>query len=142
MASNRQPRLVITGDISHLGDSQEQQLNRIISLAPRGELVYVKDEIASGKERYVKQLTPAIGEQVPTRLATGWRLATSEELIVRGVAGYLARNAFAALEKFKMEGYALADGTVTTDGSAIVKAIAADISVQPVITYVLDEGNG
>lgn len=137
MAADRLPRLSITGDITALGDSPTSPINRIISLAPIGELVYVKDDVPSGKERYVKQLTPSPGEPVPQRLATGWRLATSEELILRGVAGFLARNASAALERWKLEGYTLPDGTVTTDGSEIVKAVAASITVQPLVTYIL-----
>lgn len=137
LAADRLPRLSITGDLSALGDSASNPINRIISLAPVGEIVYVKDDVPSGKERYSKQLTPAPGEPVPQRLVTGWRLATSEELILRGVAGFLARNASAALERWKLEGYTLADGTVTTDGSEIVKAVAASITVQPLITYIL-----
>lgn len=137
MAADRLPRLHVTGDISALGDSPTQPLNRIISLAPIGELVYVRDEVPAGKERYVKQLTPAAGEPVPQRLATGWRLATSEELILRGVAGYLARNASSALERWKLDGYTLPDGTVTTSGSEIVRALAASLVVQPLITYIL-----
>lgn len=140
MAADRLPRLAITGDITHLGDSVTNPINRIISLAPVGELVYVKDDVPSGKERYSKQLTPAAGEPVPQRLVTGWRLATSEELILRGVAGYLARNASSALERWKLEGYTLPDGTVTTSGSEIVRAVAASLTVQPLITYILSSG--
>lgn len=140
MAADRLPRLSIVGDITALGDSPTNPINRIISLAPVGELVYVRDDVASGKERYSKQLTPAPGEPVPQKLVSGWRLATSEELILRGVAGYLARNAAAALERWKLEGYTLPDGTVTTDGSEIVKAVAASIQVQPLITYLLSGG--
>ncbi len=136
---DRQPRAVVTGDLGQLGDTTTVPINRIISLAPRGELVYVRDEITSGKERYVKVLTPARGEPVPQRLATGWRLATSEELLIRGVAGYLARNASAALEQWKIGGFTLADGTTTTNGSEIVNALAASLSITPVITYVLGE---
>lgn len=137
LAPNRQPRLVVTGDISHLGDTVERALNRTISLAPRGELIYVDDNIASGKQRYSKQIAPFPGEPVPQRLVTGWRLATSEELIIRGVAGYLARNASAAMNAFKLGGFTKADGTTTTNGSEIVQAIAATLDVQPLITYIL-----
>lgn len=140
MSANRLPRLAISGDLSMIGDSPTSPINRIISLAPVGELVYVKEDVPSGKERYSKQLTPAPGEPVPQRLVTGWRLATSEELIVRGVAGYLARNAAAAVEKWKLEGYTLPDGTITTNGSEIVKAVAATIQIQPLITYILSSG--
>lgn len=139
MAPDRQPRVVITGDLTHLGDSQESPINRVISLAPRGELLYVKDDVPSGRERYSAQLAPAPGEPVAQRLVTGWRLATAEEMLVRGVAGYLARNAFAALDALKREGLEKDDGTVTTDGSEIVRILAARLDVQPVITYVLGE---
>lgn len=139
MSADRQPRAVVTGDITGLGDTPTSPLNRIISLAPRGELVYVKDELASGRERYSKQIAPVRGEPVAQRLVTGWRLATSEELLIRGVAGYLARNASVALERWKIGGYTKADGTTTTNGSEIVRDLAANLSVQPVITYVLGE---
>lgn len=140
MAVDRQPRLVISGDLTVLGDTVENPINRTISLAPRGELVYVKDDVPSGKERYAKTLAPAPGEPVPQRLVTGWRLATSEELILRGIAGYLARNATAVIERMKLAGLDLGDGTVTTSGSEIVRILAAQLDVSPVITYVLGEG--
>jgi hypothetical protein len=139
MAWDRQPRAILTGDIRHLGDAQDNPINRTISLAPRGELVYVRDDIPAGRQRYVKVLAPAPGEPVPARLAAGWRLATSEELIIRGLAGYLARNATAVVERMKLEGLELEDGTRTTSGSEIVKALAASLHVQPVITYALHE---
>lgn len=140
MAADRQPRVVISGDLSALGDTQDNPINRVISLAPRGELVYVREDIPTGRERYSRQLAPLPGEPVPQRLVTGWRLATSEELLIRGVAGYLARNAFAALDALKREGVERPDGSVTTDGSEIVRILAARLDVQPVITYVLGEG--
>lgn len=139
MAPDRQPRLVITGDITHLGDTQENPINRVISLAPRGELVYVKDDVPSGRERYSRQLAPAPGEPVPQRLVTGWRLATADEMVLRGVAGYLSRNAFAALDALKREGVERPDGTVTRNGSEIVRILAARLDVEPVITYALGE---
>ena len=139
MSPNRQPRVVISGDLGHLGDSHSTPINRIISLAPQGELVYVNDAVASGKSRYQRMIAPAPGEPVPQRLVTGWRLATSEEMIVRGVAGWLARNATVAMERFKLDGMELPDGSLTTSGSEIVKALAANLSVTPVLTYVLGE---
>jgi len=139
MAWDRQPRAILIGDITHLGDSAANPINRTISLAPRGELVYVREEIAAGRQRYVKVLAPAPGEPVPQRLAAGWRLATAEELLIRGVAGYLARNATAVVERAKLAGLTREDGTTTTNGSEIVHILAATLKVQPVITYALHE---
>ena len=141
MAFDRQPRAIIQGDLSHLGDTSANPINRVISLAPHGELVYVRDEVASGKQRYVKVLAPAPGQPVAQVLVTGWRLATAEELLIRGVAGYLARNATAVLEKLRLEGLTREDGTVTTNGSEIVRILAANLSIQPVITYALAVGD-
>lgn len=139
MGETRQPRLVINGNLSHLGDTQDNPINRIISLAPRGDLVYVREDVASGKARYQKVIAPALGEPVARRLSNGWRLATAEEMVIRGMAGWLARNATAAIERAKLEGIDRGDGTKTTDGSEIVRILAADLSVEPVVTQILTE---
>ena len=141
MGGERQPRMVITGDITALGDTAENPINRTISLAPRGDLVYVNDAIGSGRARYQKVIAPAAGIRAPQRLSNGMRLATAEEMVIRGMAGYLARNAAAAVERAKIAGVDRGDGVLTTDGSEIVRILAANLQYETVITTVLGEGN-
>jgi len=133
--------MVITGDITALGDTAENPINRTISLAPRGDLVYVNDAIGSGRARYQKVIAPAAGIRAPQRLSNGMRLATAEEMVIRGMAGYLARNAAAAVERAKIAGVDRGDGVLTTDGSEIVRILAANLQYETVITTVLGEGN-
>lgn len=141
MGADRQPRMVVTGDLTALGDTQENPINRIISLAPRGDLVYVNDQIGSGKARYQRVIAPAAGIPAPLRLSNGLRLATAEELVIRGLAGYFARNATAVIERAKLEGVDRGDGTKTIDGSEIVRILAASLEYDTVVTTILGESN-
>lgn len=141
MGADRQPRMVIKGDLTALGDTTENPINRVISLAPRGDLVYVNDAIGAGKARYQRVIAPAAGIAAPLRLSNGMRLATAEELIIRGLAGYLARNATAAIERAKLEGIDRGDGTKTIDGSEIVRILAANLEYETVVSYVLGDSN-
>lgn len=137
LAVDRQPRAMVSGTLPGLGDVASLPINRVISLAPRGELVYVLDRPSEGLPKYQRVLAPAPGEPVPQRLSTGYRLATSEELLVRGVAGWLTRNASALVERLKLAGMEREDGTITNSGSEIVRLLALELDIQPVITYVL-----
>lgn len=137
MGTRAIPRLYVQGDLTSLGETEGKPMNRVITLAPRGELIYVNDAIPSGKSRYTRLSAGIFGEGPIAQVNEFGRLATSEELIRRGVAGWLARNAIGAVERLKLTGITLPDGTTTVSGSEIVKAIAANISVTPIVTYVL-----
>lgn len=125
------------GNLAPFGDTAEQPINRIITLAPRGSVIYVNDEIPRGKQRYTRIDAGIFGEPGPPMTNEFGRLAGPEDLIRRGVAGWLARNAIGAVERLKLSGMTLPDGTTTVSGSEIVKAIAAQVSVTPIVTYVL-----
>jgi len=137
MGTRAIPRLYVRGDLTALGETEGEPINRVITLAPRGELIYVNDRIPAGKARYSRLNAGIFGEGPIAEVNELGRLATSEELIRRGVAGWLARNAGAAVERLKLTGMTLPDGTTTVNGSDIVNAIAANISVTPIVTYVL-----
>lgn len=137
MGTHAIPRLYLQGDLSAFGDSEETPVNRIVTLAPRGSVIYVNDAIPSGKARYTRIDAGVFGEAPPPATNEFGRLATAEDLIRRGVAGWLARNATGAVERLKLAGLTLPDGTTTVSGSEIVKAIAANVSVTPLVTYVL-----
>lgn len=137
MGTHAIPRLYIQGDLAPFGDTQTTPVNRIVTLAPRGSVIYVNDAIASGKSRYTRLDAGIFGEPGPPQANEFGHLASPEELIRRGVAGWLARNAVGAVERFKLTGYPLPDGTTTVNGSEIVRAIAANVSVTPIVTYVL-----
>jgi hypothetical protein len=137
MGTRAIPRLYVQGDLASLGETEAQPINRVITLAPRGELIYVNDRIPSGKSRYARLNAGVFGGGPIAEVNELGRLASSEELIRRGVAGWLARNAIGAVERLKLTGITLPDGTTTVSGSEIVKAIAANIAVTPIVTYVL-----
>ena len=140
MGTRAIPRLYVQGDLGVLGETTDNPINRVITLAPRGEVIYVNDAIPSGKTRYSRLNAGVFGDQPPPLTNELGRLALPEDLIRRGVAGWLARNATSAIERLKLSGLTLPDGTTTVSGSEIVKAIAANISVTPIVTYVLSGG--
>lgn len=137
MGTRAIPSALITGDLSVIGMQGAADVNRFITLAPRNALIYVDTSKPAGKSRYTRIDAGVFGDISPPLVNEFGRLATSEELIVRGVAGWMSRNAAAALDRFKLSGYTLQDGRVTTAGSDIVRAIAANISVTPLVTYML-----
>ena len=134
------PRLEITGGLEALGGEISAEVSRTVSLSGRSEVVYVNDQIASGKAKYSRFPKAIFGDQGPPLTNEFGRLAQPEDLVKRSIAGWLARNASTLLERAKVGGFTLPDGTVTTQGSEIVKALAASITVAPIITYVLREG--
>ena len=112
---------------------------RMITLAPRGSVIYVDDGKLPGKGAYTRVRSAIFGDMGPPTKNDLGRIATSEDLLIRGVAGWLSRNAPAAIERLKLGGFELPDGTITVSGSDIVRAIAANISVTPLVTYVIQE---
>lgn len=139
MGSDRLPRAIIQGDLTLLGDTSDSPINRTITLAPRNAFIYVNDAVPRGKGRYTRVDAGIFGGAPPPRTNEFGHLATSEDLIKRGVAGWVARNAEAAMEKLKLEGVELEDGSISTSGSDIINALAAAISVTPIVTYILQE---
>lgn len=139
MGSERLPRVIIQGDLTNFGETVDAPINRMITLAPRGSLIYVNDAIPSGKARYTRIDAGVFGDAPPPKANEFGRLATAEDLVRRGIAGWLARNAASAVERLKIDGYVLPDGTTTISGSEIVAAIAATLTVTPIITYILQE---
>jgi len=139
MGSEAIPRARIEGDLTVFGDAFPADVNRTITLAPRGNVIYVDDAKLPGKGAYSRVRTAIFGETGPPAKNDLGRIATSEDLLIRGVAGWLSRNAPAAIERLKLGGFVLPDGTTTVSGSDIVRAIAANISVTPLITYVIQE---
>lgn len=140
MGGDAIPRALIQGNLGVFGEAFPEDVNRTITLAPRGQVIYVDSTKLPGRSAYSRVRSAVFGEQGAPKSNQLGTLATSEELLVRGVAGWLSRNAPAAIERLKLDGFELPDGTVTVSGSDIVRAIAANISVQPVVTYVLIEG--
>lgn len=134
------PRLEITGGLEALGGEISSEVSRTISLAGRNEVIYINDQIASGKAKYTRFPAGLFGDQGPPPVNEFGRLAQPEDLVKRSIAGWLARNASTLLERAKVGGFTLPDGTVTTQGSEIVKALSASVSVSPIITYILREG--
>lgn len=133
------PRARIEGDLSVFGDAFPEEVNRMITLAPRASVIYVDDGRLPGKGAYSRVRTAIFGDAGPPAKNDLGRLATSEDLLIRGVAGWLSRNAPAAIERLKLGGFELPDGRITVSGSDIVRAIAANISVTPLVTYVIQE---
>lgn len=139
MGSDAIPRARIEGDLTVFGDAFPTDVNRMITLAPRGSVIYVDDGKLPGKGAYTRVRSAIFGDIGPPLKNDLGRLATSEDLLIRGVAGWLSRNAPAAIERLKLGGFELPDGTITVSGSDIVRAIAANISVTPLVTYILQE---
>lgn len=137
MGSRAIPRAMVSGDLSLLGVAAGETVNRMITLTPLGHLIYVNDAIPSGRARYTAIDAGVFGEVSPPLKNEFGRLATSEDLLKRGVAGWLSRNAPAAIDRLKQSGVTLDDGTVSTNGSDIVRAIAANITVTPILSYLL-----
>lgn len=133
------PSAMITGDLNAVGLNAGESVNRFITLAPRNSVMYIDTSKPTGRGRYTRIDSGVFGDMAPPLQNEFGRLATSDELIVRGVAGWMSRNAPAALDRLKLAGYTLPDGTVTTAGSEIVRAIAANIQVTPMVTYILGE---
>lgn len=139
MGGDAIPRARIEGDLSVFGDAFPTEVNRMITLAPRGNVIYVDDGKLPGKGAYSRVRAAIFGDTGPPMRNDLGRIANSEDLLIRGVAGWLSRNAPAAIERLKLGGFTLPDGTVTVSGSDIVRAIAANITVTPLVTYVLQE---
>lgn len=139
MGSDAIPRARIEGDLTVFGDAFPTDVNRMITLAPRGNVIYVDDGKLPGKGAYTRVRTAIFGDAGPPMKNDLGRIATPDDLLIRGVAGWLSRNAPAAIERLKLGGFELPDGTVTVSGSDIVRAIAANISVTPLVTYILQE---
>lgn len=141
MGSRALPRAIVQGDLSVFGSAFPVDINRTITLAPQGAVLYVNDSVASGKGRYTRVDSAVYGEQGPPLTNSLGRLATSRDLLVRGVAGWLSRNAPGAIDRLKLQGVTLPDGKTSTNGSDIVRAIAANISVTPIVTNILREAD-
>lgn len=139
MGSDAIPRARITGDLSVFGEGFPEDVSRTITLAPRGNVIYVDESRLPGKGAYSRVRSAIFGEGGPPLTNDLGRLATSDDLLIRGVAGWLSRNAPSALERLKLGGFELPDGTVTMSGSDIVRAIAANIAVTPMVTYIIQE---
>lgn len=141
MGTNAIPRAIVSGDLSVFGTAFPADINRTITLAPQGSVIYVNDAVQSGKGRYSRVDTAVYGQGGPPLTNSLGRLATSRDLLVRGVAGWLSRNAPQAVDRLKLQGVTMPDGKTSTNGSDIVRAIAANISVTPIITYLLRSGS-
>ena len=139
MGTHAIPSALVVGDMSLLGVEASEEINRFITLAPRGSVIYVDERKPSGKGRYTRVDTGVFGDVPPPLVNEFGRLATPDDLLIRGVAGWLARNAPNALNRLKIGGFTMPDGTQTVSGSDIVRAIAANISVTPLVTYVIAE---
>lgn len=140
MGTSAIPRAIITGDLSVLGSGLSADINRTITLSPQGQVIYVDRAKLPGKGAYSRVNTQVFGEGGPPLKNSLGELITADEMLTRGVAGWLSRNAPGAVDRLKLTGVQLPDGTTSVSGSDIVRAIAANISVTPVVTYVLREG--
>lgn len=140
MGTSAIPRAIVQGDMSVFGTAFPADINRTITLAPQGSVIYVNDAVPSGKGRYSRVDTAVYGDMGPPLTNSLGRLANAQDLLVRGVAGWLSRNAPAAVDRLKLQGVQMPDGSTSVNGSDIVRAIAANISVTPVVTYVLQAG--
>ena len=140
MGTGAIPRAIVRGDLSAFGGAFPLDVSRTITLAPRGAVIYVNDSVASGKGRYSRVDSAVYGDVGPPATNALGRLATSRDLLIRGVAGWLSRNAPQAVDRLKLNGVTMPDGKTSVNGSDIVRAIAANISVTPVITHLLREG--
>lgn len=137
--TNAIPRLEITGGLENLGLQMSQDVNLITGLAPRNTFVYVSDRLPITRRSYTTISAGIFGDARPPAANEFGRLATSEDLIRRGVTGWLLRNATAALEEAKLTGVELEDGTISTHVSEIISAIWPNIEVSPIATWVLSE---
>lgn len=141
MGTNAIPRAIVTGDLSMFGSAFATDVNRTITLAPQGQVIYVDKAKLPGKGAYSRVNMAVFGEGgAPLKNSLG-ELITAEQMLIRGVAGWLSRNAPAAIDRLKLQGVTLPDGTTSVSGSDIVRAIAANIDVQPIVTHIIAEGN-
>lgn len=116
-----------------------QDVNLITSLAPANALIYVDDSKPANRRQFTTLSAGLFGAQGAPASNEFGRLARSEDLIRRGVAGWLIRNATAALEAAKLSGVTLSDGTTSTNVSDIVASMWAEVQVSPIVTWVLGE---
>lgn len=142
MGTNAIPRALVTGDLAAFGSAFPSDINRTITLAPMGQVIYVDESRLPGKAAYSRVNTDVYGEGGPPLRNSLGTLATAEQLLIRGVAGWMSRNAPAAIDRLKLQGVTMPDGRVSVNGSDIIRAIAANISVTPIVTYVIQEGSG
>lgn len=141
MGTNAIPRAIIEGDLTALGGAFPENVNRTVTLAPQGQVIYVDETKLPGKGAYNRVNMAVFGEGGPPLSNSLGTLITPEQMLIRGVAGWLSRNAPGAIDRLKLQGVQMPDGTTSISGSDIVRAIAANITVQPVVTRVLSEGN-
>lgn len=134
------PRAEIVGTINLPDGTLLEPVQRTMTLAPRDRVVYVNDQATTTRGRYASFSRGIFGEAGPPLSNEFGRLARPEELLQRSVAGWLTRNAAGFLERAKLTGITLPDGTTTTNGSEIVRVIAASVQISPLVTYVLSEG--
>lgn len=140
MGTSAIPRALVTGDLGVLGAGLPTDVNRTITLAPQGQVIYVDRSKLPGKGAYSRVNTEVFGDGGPPLKNSLGELITADEMLVRGVAGWLSRNAPGVVDRLKLQGVKMPDGTTSVSGSDIVRAIAANISVTPVVTRVLREG--
>lgn len=133
------PRAEIQGTIALPDGTILEPTQRIMSLTGRDKVVYINDQATTSRQRYATFSRGIFGEAGPPLQNEFGRLARPEELLQRSLAGWLTRNAQSFLDRAKLTGITLPDGTTTTNGSEIVHAIALNLTVNALITYILSE---
>lgn len=141
MGTNAIPRAIVTGDLAAFGSAFPADINRTITLAPAGQVIYVDRSKLPGKGAYSRVNMAVFGEAGPPLKNSLGELITADEMLTRGVAGWLGRNAPGAIDRLRLQGVQMPDGTTSVSGSDIVRAIAANISVTPVVTRIIREGS-
>lgn len=141
MGTSAIPRAIVTGDLTVFGSAFPADISRTITLAPQGQVIYVDESKLPGRAAYSRVNMDVFGDAGPPLKNSLGTLITADQMLIRGVAGWLSRNASSAIDRLKLQGVEMPDGTTSVSGSDIVRAIAANVQVTPVVTYVLAEGN-
>jgi hypothetical protein len=107
-----------------------------VSLSPRGGAVYTREAQPQSKEAFQKYRMTLENKTSPPDTIGEYRLATPAELVERGLIGWLVKNARDELNRpltpEQQQALGLTDQASLYE---IARAIAANITVAPAVTY-------
>lgn len=130
-------RVEIRGNIVTPSGQIFQPQQRMVTLQGNRKVTYVDDRPPITAKSFTVLDRGIFGEVGPPQTNQYGRIATATELLQRALLGWVVKNGAAAIDRLKITGMDIGDGTISTNGSEIAKAIAASVEVSPVVTYIL-----
>lgn len=118
---------VVTGDVELPDGTRIPIANERVTLAPEGELVYVRTVGAGAGQDFARPGDARLS-------AGGWRPATPSELLDRGRIGYLVKNFADQLRAFGNSADGQAEGLSGRDLYGVARWVAARIDIRGALT--------